>query len=312
MSPGVTPSARFGYVPGNVSSGRRTPLLNSQQYEIVRYLRTGESDMLSAAWLGDSFITRGQNSNQALRNALIAEVIKRTPYSEIPEQLVNRNLAASAEDKIAPMVRGLLPFGEQPVVMEMFRRSIVFLAPDNIAAVILKTPFASTAWDLANLYLLSCGAAPLSKDASEIVGLSEETTCYISTAYFRSENRLDDFVVHEAAHVFHNCKRETIGLPRIRGREWLLEIEFRKRELFAYACEAYSYIVALSSTLTSRRAVLAGIGADWTPPDDRVDVDAFLATLREAIDARNGWKRILERCRPPPRRRAKPGESAQV
>jgi hypothetical protein len=286
--------------------------LNSQQDEIVRYLRTGESDMLSAAWPGDSFITRAQSGNQALRNALIAEVLKRTPYSEIPEQLVNLNVAAFAEDKIAPMVRGLLPSGEQPIVMEMFRRSIVFLAPDNISAVILKTPFASTAWDLANLYLLSCGAEPLSKDASEIVGLSEETTCYISTAYFRSENRLDDFVVHVAAHVFHNCKRETIGLPRIRRREWLLEIDFGKRELFAYACEVYSCVVALNTTLTSRKALLAEIGADWTPPHDRVDVDEFLATLREAVDARNGWKRILERCRAPPRRRANPGESTQV
>ena len=278
MSPGVAPSARFGYVPRNVSSGRRTPLLNSPQDEIVRYLRTGESDMLSAAWPGDSFITRAQNGDQALRNALIAEVLKRTPYSEIPEQLVNLNVAAFAEDKIAPMVRGLLPSGEQPVAMEMFRRSIVFLAPDNIAAVILKTPFASTAWDLANLYLLSCGAEPLSKGASEIVGLSEETTCYISTAYFRSENRLDDFVVHEAAHVFHNCKRETIGLPRIRGREWLLEIDFRKRELFAYACEVYSCIVALNTALTSRKA------PQESPHFDRHITAASLAvTLWDAL-----------------------------
>ncbi len=132
--------------------------MNSQQDEIVRYLRTGESDTLSAAWPGDSFITRAQNGNQVLRNALIAEVIERTPHSEIPEQLVNLNVAAFAEDKIAPMVRGLFPSGEQPVVMEMFRRSIVFLTPDNIAAVIMKTSFASTAWHLANLYLLSCGA----------------------------------------------------------------------------------------------------------------------------------------------------------
>jgi hypothetical protein len=147
--------------------------------------------------------------------------------------------------------------------MEMFRRSIVFLTPDNIASVIMKTPFASTAWDLANLYLLSCGAEPLSKEAPELVGLSEETTCYVSTAYFRSENRLDDFVVHEAAHVFHNCKRETIGLPTIRGREWLLEIDYRKRELFAYACEAYSCIAHLAARRLlgrpcSRRSRLTG------------------------------------------------------
>ena len=286
--------------------------LNSLRDEIARYLQTGESDMLHLSWPGDSIIARGRNGNQAIRNALIAEVIKRTPHLEIPEQLVNLNVAAFAEEKIAPMVRGLFPADDQAVLMEMFSRSIVFLTPDNIASVIMKTPFASTAWDLANLYLLSCGAEPLSKEAPELVGLSEETTCYVSTAYFRSENRLDDFLVHEAAHVFHNCKRETIGLPTIRDRERLLEIDYRKRELFAYACEAYSCIAALCTTNTSRKALLAEIEADWMPPDDRVDVDEYLATLHEAIDARNGWKRILEKCRPAPRKRAKLGESTQV
>jgi len=268
--------------------------------------------MLHLAWPGDSIIARGRNGDQAIRNALIAEVIKRTPHAKIPEQLVNLNVAAFAEEKIAPMVRGLFPADEEAVLMEMFSRSIVFLTSDNIASVITKTPFASTAWDLANLYLLSCGAEPLSKEAPELVGLSEETTCYVSTAYFRSENRLDDFVVHEAAHVFHNCKREMIGLPTIRGREWLLEIDYRKRELFAYACEAYSCIVVLGGTKTSRKALLAEIEADRMPPDDRVDIDEYFATLHEAVDARNGWKRILERCRPPPRRRVKPGESTQA
>ena len=277
--------------------------MSSQQDEIERYLRTGESDFLHAAWPGDSFITRGHNGNQALRNALIAEVIRRSPHSEMPEPLVNLNVAEFAQKKTEPMVRGLFPSAYQPFVMDMFSRSIVFLTPDNIAPVILKTPFASTAWDLANLYLLSCDAEPLSQQAPELVGLSEETTCYVSMAYFRSENRIEDFVVHEAAHVFHNCKRETIGLPQIRGREWLLEIEFRKRELFAFACEAYSCVVALGGTRASRAELLAQI--ENGPPDDTVDVDEYLATLHEAVDARNGWKHILERCRPPPRKRAR-------
>jgi hypothetical protein len=284
--------------------------LHSLQDEIAGYLQTGESDMLHLAWPGDSMIERGRDGNQAIRNALIAEVIKRTPNSETPEQLINLTVAASAEEKIAPMVRGLFPADEQAVQMEMFNRSIVFLTPDNIASVIMKT--ASTAWDLANLYLLSCGAEPLSKEAPEIVGLSEEATCYVSTAYFRSENCLDDFVVHEAAHVFHNCKREMIGLPKIHGREWLLEIDYRKRELFAHACEVYSRIAALGRTKTSRKALLAEIEADGMPPDDRVDVDEYLATLHEAVDARNGWKRILEKCRPAPRKRTRPGESTQI
>jgi hypothetical protein len=79
----------------------------------------------------------------------------------------------------------------------------------------------------------------MSDDAPWIVGFSEETTFYVSPEYFRDDQPFADFVVHEAAHVFHNCKRRTLGLPETRTREWLLDIVFAKRETFAYACEAY-------------------------------------------------------------------------
>ena len=41
-----------------------------------------------------------------------------------------------------------------------------------------------------------------------------------------------DFIAHEAAHIFHNCKRATIGLSETRTKEWSLDIEYRKRETF--------------------------------------------------------------------------------
>ena len=103
----------------------------------------------------------------------------------------------------------------------------MFLTPDNISAILAEAHWLGTAWDLANLYLLSIGAAPLGDDAPNIVGLSEETTCYVSMEYFADTPRFADFVVHEAAHIFHNCKRHTIGLPHTRTREWVLEIEYR-------------------------------------------------------------------------------------
>jgi hypothetical protein len=38
--------------------------------------------MLHLAWPGDSIIARGRNGNQALRNALLTEVMERTPQAE--------------------------------------------------------------------------------------------------------------------------------------------------------------------------------------------------------------------------------------
>ena len=291
-------AARFDSVRRSGPPLRRTRQLNSQQDEIMRYLRTGECDPVSDAWASESIITSAQRGNHTLRSALVAEVAKRTTGAKMPQKVVDIDVAKLAEEKVGPMVRGLFPLREQALLIDMFKRSVVFLTPDNIEPVILTTRFASTAWDLANLYLLSCGAELLAKEAPEIIGLSEDRTCYLSTEYFERGSRLDDILVHEAAHVFHNCKCETIGLTKTRKREWLLEIDYRKRELFAYACEAYSRIMTIGSTLATRKALLAELEADCAPPDKRVDVKEYLTTLREAVDARNGWKRILARCRP--------------
>jgi hypothetical protein len=80
----------------------------------------------------------------------------------------------------------------------------------------------------------------LGKTAPHLVGLSEETTCYVSPEYFSQDDPFADFIVHEAAHIFHNCKRAIVGLRQTRRKEWLLDIEYRKRETFAYSCEAYA------------------------------------------------------------------------
>jgi len=197
------------------------------------------------------------------------------------------------------MVQGLFPVHEQESVLDVLGRSVIFLTPATIDAVLEQTPWLSTAWDLANLYLAGIGAELLADDAPNLLGLSEGTTCYLSAEYLGAPGRFDDFLVHEAAHIFHNCKRRTIGLRETRRREWLLEIEFARRETFAYACETYSRIHDLGQGLRSRQALLAEYSQGPMPADDRVDVDEYLDILREAVAARNGWKRILARCSPP-------------
>lgn len=155
-----------------------------------------------------------------------------------------------------------------------------------------------TAWMLANLYLASLGAPLLADDAPGIVGMSQETTCYVSLEYFNEQDPFADFIVHEAAHVFHNTKRGTIGLPETRRKEWLLVIAFSKRETFAYSCEAFSRIVERSASPADRRALAEEYAGAVHVPDDRVDSAAVADIVREAAAARNGWKVILTRCAP--------------
>ena len=268
-------------------------------HEIEVYLRSGQHDSAFRVWPGKDFLERAQSGNAALRRALISAVQARTGHATFPEALIDMDVVAFTRGKVTPMVRGLVPAAEQERVLDALAHSVVFLTPATIDGVLEQTPWHSTAWGLANLYLADCGAELLAEDAPSLVGLSEETTCYLSVGYFDQSGRFDDFLVHEAAHIFHNCKRVTIGLPETRRKEWLLEIEYRKRETFAYACEAYSRIHELADSSKGRLRLLAEHEQGPMPPDERVNVDEYMDILREAVTARNGWKRILQRCAPP-------------
>jgi len=101
--------------------------------------------------------------------------------------------------------------------MATIEQSVVFVTHR-----LLKRDFDSSAWTPANPYLASLGAELLGED---------------------EPHPFADFIVHEVAHIFHNCKRATIGLRETGTKVWLLNIEYRKRETFAYSCEAYARVL---------------------------------------------------------------------
>ncbi|MCC7526921.1 MAG: hypothetical protein IT342_00280 [Candidatus Melainabacteria bacterium] len=195
------------------------------------------------------------------------------------------------------MVIGFFPEHERANLLNMLEKSVVFLTADNIYEVLERAPL-RTSWTLANLYLLSIGGKTLSKKAPALVGLSEETICYVSHEYFDQRSRFADYVVHEAAHVFHNCKRYTVGLPETRTKKFLLNIEYRERETFAYACEVYSRILELADNRKERMKLAEEVKKEFVPPDDRVDLEKFHEAISSACDARNGWSKILRVCAP--------------
>ena len=290
-----------------VTRGHTKAVTDRQRKEVERFLRTGESDPLYLAWPGDVF-QRSRIAEEEMRAALIDDVHKRARAAptHICQPTVN-DLAGLTRQRVEPMVRGLFPTTEQDPVLQILEQSVVVLTPENIASVLRETTWMHTAWDLANLYLASVGASLLSAEAPGLVGLSEETTCYVSIAYFRELGRFEDFIVHEAAHIFHNCKRHTMGLPESSAREWPLDIAYDKRETFAYSCEAFSRIVELGGTRQARLALVRELADGHVPETDRFDAQEYVSILTEAAGARNGWKHILSRCAPLRHRRRPPG-----
>lgn len=282
--------------------------------QIERYLRTGKTDPHSAAWPGQSFLDRVQRAHRELTDALVAAVRRRAGKKQVPAAVQGLDVVAFTRRKVEPMVRGLFPRNEQDVVLGLVERSVIFLTPDNIEHVLREeVGWPRSAWDIANLYLGSVGAELLGDTAPHIVGLSQDTKCFVSPAYFEDAEPSADFVVHEVAHIFHNCKRRTAGLEETRRREWLLDVDFHKRETFAYSCEAYARVVELAPRFGARFGLAQELGRDFQVDDERVDAAEVSDLVLEASSRRNGWKVILARCAPPRRGRgssAKGGEQA--
>jgi len=264
--------------------------------EIARFLATGESDPFKCAVPGNNIFERLTNHARRLREALLEEVQRREQgHSQmlLPDGL---DPVGWTRKKVEPMIAGLFPRVEREVVLGVAERSIVFLTKEAAHEAIRETAFLSSARTIANIYLHSLGATTLGDEPSQILGLNLERECYVSMNYFADEDPFADYVIHEVAHIFHNCKRETIGLPFTRSKEWLLEISFAKRETFAYACEAYGRILERAEGKEHRRALLVQYARGRPPTDERFVPSEMLDILAEAIQARNGWKRILARC----------------
>ena len=270
------------------------------QDEIDQFLRTGDDDLLFVNWPGANIFERADCGTKVLAEALIDEVRRRAAGVTIrtPDALRETDIVTFTRAKIEPMVKGLFPRKEQAPVLDLLGRSLVFLTPDTIEPLIRDESDLSTSWLAVNVYLASIGAEPLAPVTTLPVGFQEDTKCYVSMEYFDVKDPLADYVVHEAAHALHTVKRKTIGLPATQYREWLLAIEFVKRETFAYSCEIYSRILELAKCPSDRMELLEKLKRRRPPSSEWPEFTEILDILEGALNRRNGWKTILERCSP--------------
>ena len=307
VHPGLPPLARLVHSSAQLEvetaedEGAKAQKRTALDDDVERYFATGETDPSGSAFPAANIVDALTGYQAHLAAALLAEVQRRERGLR-PRRLPDGfEPVEYARRKLQPMVNGLFPGKEREVVLGVLEQSVVFLTKQSVRRLVPEVSFLSSARSIANIYLGSIGAQPFEEPAP--LGVSEGTTCYVSMEYFEVEDRFADYVIHEAAHIFHNTKRRTVGLPFTRHREWLLPIDFVKRETFAYGCEAYSRILEQARGPKQRRELLSEYADGPMPNDRRVDADELVAILEEAVAARNGWKWILARCSPPKRRR---------
>ena len=104
--------------------------------EIARFLRTGTHDVLGAAWPGKTVTETAVTATATLRNALVAAVACRTRHATLPDNIGATDLVAVTRNKVRPMVHGLFVADEQPIVLDVLARSVVYLTPNNIETIL--------------------------------------------------------------------------------------------------------------------------------------------------------------------------------
>ena len=229
--------------------------------------------------------------------AALSEEVRKREQEHLPATLPpGIDPLLLARSKAERMAAGFFPAVEREAVQRVMVKSVIFLTADNIHGLIASSRWLRTAWRIANIYLDSIDAEILAKDEEfQPVGLGEETASYVSLRYFSEDDPFADYVVHEMAHLFHNWKRAPMGLKETRHKEFLLNIAFAKREIFAFACEAYSRILELGKSPSQRRRLFERFNRESTMPIGE-NKNELLQIVGASVETRNGWKRILKMC----------------
>ena len=262
---------------------------------IERFLRTGEETWEGAGsgrfslaqFKEDEAYTRAtktaiRNLFERLANLLPAEV-QSSP--QVPPDTIRQ--------RIQPMVTGLVQENWREVALrEITARTFVLNLPGARAAIEAEfsTCLMGSAWRVLWPLFEDYGLKP---DDIKVGcdGLAGDYA-HVRWSAYQTNDPYSDVVVHEAAHMLHYLKPSHYGFHVRRGQERFVDVKFHHRELFAYACEAYSRVV-LHSDRKSRIAFAEKLlDSAFSFPRDQIKEVAAL--VLSAAGARNGWRLIRE------------------
>jgi hypothetical protein len=277
------------------AAGQAAAVSNLSAAVIEQFLRTGEETWEGAGsgrFTVDQF-KQHDAYTRAAKNAL------RTLFGLLADLLpAEARLAPlvapeTIRSRINPMVKGLVQRDWQEVALrELTARTFVLNFQGAKAAIDAEfsTCYMGSAWQILWALFGDYGLKPYEIEV-ECDGIAGDFAHARWSAY-QTEDPYGDVVVHEAAHLLHYLKPGHYGLHVRRGQERFVDIEFRYRELCAFACEAYSR-VALHGERESRISFAEKMlkGAFSFP---RSQIQEVAVLVLQAARARNGWRVIRE------------------
>ena len=262
---------------------------------IERFLRTGEETwdgagsgrFTLAQFKEDEAYTRAAKTALRTLLHLLASLLppEAQSASPVPPETIRR--------RIQPMVAGLVQRDWQEVALrEATTRTFVLNFQGAKAAMDaeLSTCFLGSAWRILWALFGDHGLKPDDVEM-ECDGLAGDFA-HVRWSAYEATDPYSDVVVHEAAHLLHYLKPLHYGLLVRRGQERFVDVEFCHRELFAFACEAYSRVV-LHGERRSRLSFAEKMfeGAFSFP---RGHIEEVASLVLSAARARNGWRVIRE------------------
>jgi len=262
---------------------------------IERFLRTGE-ETWEGAGSGRFTIVQFKEDEaytRAVKTAL--PTLFRLLGNLLPAQARSAPLVGpeTIRRRINSMVKGLVQSDWQEIALrELTARTFVLNFQGARAAIDAEfsTCYMGSAWQILWALFGDYGLKP-DEIRVECDGIAGDFAHARWSAY-ETVDPYSDVVVHEAAHLLHYLKPGHYGLHVRRGQERFVDVEFRHRELFAYACEAYSRVV-LHSERRSRISFAEKMLEDaFSFP--RGQIQQVAALVGDASRARNGWRVIRE------------------
>lgn len=272
-------------------------LEDSRHGELIKqFLYTGEEDpddqiFSLSGWDG---ARAHSNKCKAALRLLFDELSKFLPKEALSIPDVTPEMV---RQQIHPMIHGLVQPNWQEIALRELGDRVFVLNHAGAKAALeaeIFTSWLNSAHDVLWLYFDDYGLKPDKVARKREKGIEGQACEYavVRLSSLKDEDPYKNVIVHEAAHLLHYLKPGHFQLPVRRNQERFVDVDFFHRELFAFACEAYSRVCQNGDRKSRHLSASQMFDKATSFPEESIQeiTNLVLATSRSG----KGWKVIRD------------------